>query len=85
MRYPGIKVAAPKKRPSSIPSLSQARHAQTGVPGLPLPAVVEAGLGDAAGELALLDREVDHVAGLVLGAVAGLLPGDAVARVGLGQ
>lgn len=53
------------------------------IPGLPLSAVVEAGLGDAAGELALLDREVDHIAGLVLGAVAGLLPGDAVARVGL--
>ena len=50
-------------------------------PGLSLAGVVEAGLGDAAGELAVLHREVDHVQALVLGAVAGLLPRDAVAGV----
>lgn len=52
-------------------------------PGLSLPGVVEAGLGHAAGELAVLDGEVDHVEALVLGAVACLLPADAVARVSL--
>lgn len=53
------------------------------LPGLPLTRVVEAGLGYAAGELAVLHGEVDHVVALVLGAVPGLLSGDAVARVSL--
>lgn len=51
------------------------------LPRFPLALVVEAGLGDAAGVLAVLDREVDHIDSLVLGTIASLLSVHPIAGV----
>lgn len=53
------------------------------VPCFPLPAVVEAGLGDAPYEFTVLDGQVDHIESLVLGAIACLLAVYSVAGVRL--